>query len=30
MQVWGDAVVTPHGTTIDVVEIAELVDAPAD
>ncbi|HDR9027416.1 hypothetical protein [Burkholderia vietnamiensis] len=30
VQVWGDAVVTPHGTTIDVVEIAELVDAPAD
>ncbi|EAY71949.1 hypothetical protein BDAG_04805 [Burkholderia dolosa AU0158] len=30
VQVWGDAVVTRHGTTIDVSEIAELVDAPAD
>ncbi|KVL29004.1 hypothetical protein WS98_27220 [Burkholderia territorii] len=30
VQVWGDAMVTPHGTTIDVTDIAELVDAQAD
>lgn len=29
VQVWGNAVVTPHGTTIDVTDIAQLVDAPA-
>ncbi len=28
VQVWGHGVATPHGTTLDVHEIAELVDAP--
>lgn len=30
VQAWGHGVVTPHGTTLDVSEIAELVDADAE
>ncbi|MGE8580523.1 MAG: hypothetical protein ACN6QT_36125, partial [Burkholderia contaminans] len=30
VQAWGHGVVTPHGTTLDVSEIAELVDADVE